>query len=142
MSGIETTYRSRCYPMVCDYQTTTITITIGPYTVYCLSNEQGTNKTVTGMQNSIECPIFNDFCTLGRKICPNWCSGNGFCTRGICNCYSTSTIMYSGADCSITTCTGSNYYHAATSSCVPSCPSGYYANIQSKSCLACASSCN
>lgn len=53
MSGIETTYRSRCYPMTCDYATSTITFTIGPYTVNCFSNEQGQNKTVTGMQNSI-----------------------------------------------------------------------------------------
>lgn len=95
------------------------------------------------MQGYIECPIYDDFCTNSRKICPNWCSQNGVCTRGICNCYSNSTVTYSGADCSVTTCTVANtYYHAATSSCVGSCPPGYYVNIESRACLACSSTCN
>ena len=95
-AGIANTYRSRCYPYVCNYTTTTITFTIETFTVNCFSNEQGSNKRVTGMQGNVECPIFSDFCVQSRKICPNWCSGNGFCTRGVCNCYSDGTVVYSG----------------------------------------------
>lgn len=52
-------------------------------------------------------------------------------------------VTYSGADCSISSCTtAGTYYYAATSSCLPSCPAGYYANAQSRTCLPCDSSCD
>lgn len=49
-AGIATTYRSRCYPYICNYTTNSIKFTIGAYTFNCFSNEQGTNKSLTGMQ--------------------------------------------------------------------------------------------
>ncbi len=143
-AGITTNYRGRCYPFACNYTDTSIKFTISSsYTLYCFSNEQGTNKTVSGMQGVFECPIFSDFCTNSRKICPNWCSSRGFCTRGVCNCYFDENVTYSGADCSISTCVAANtYYHAPTASCLPTCPSGYYASVLSKACLSCDPSCS
>ncbi len=95
------------------------------------------------MQGYLECPNFVDFCPQSRKICPNWCSQNGFCTRGVCNCYSDNTVTYSGIDCSQTSCVAANnFFDPTTSSCVATCPSGYYANTRSKACLRCDASCN
>lgn len=50
-AGITTNYRGRCYPFACNYTDQSIKFTISSsYTLYCFSNEQGTNKTVSGMQ--------------------------------------------------------------------------------------------
>ena len=76
------------------------------YTVTCQSNEGGTRKTLTSLSGYLECPEFVDFCQQSRKICKNWCSQNGFCMRGVCNCLP----GYYGADCSKTTCTSTQYY--------------------------------
>ena len=84
------------------------------------------------------CPNFNDFCTNSRKICPNWCSQNGFCTRGICNCLP----GYFGADCSIASCTSTQYFDTTTNLCVNACPSGTYSNVYSHSCMPCANTCS
>lgn len=61
----------------------------------------------------------------------------------MCNCYFDENVTYSGEDCSISTCVAANtYYHSPTSSCVPTCPSGYYASVLSKACLKCDVSCS
>lgn len=94
------------------------------------------------MQGYIECPTFSDFCVDSRKFCPNWCSQHGFCTRGVCNCYFDDTVVYSGDDCSISTCTStSQFYDPTTSSCTTACSSGTYANTQSRTCMPCSSDC-
>jgi len=126
------TVLSRCYPYVCG--TSSITFTIGSNTVVCLSSEAGNQKTINSFTGYIICPNFNDFCTLSRKTCSKWCSQNGYCTDGVCNCYT----GYSGADCSQTICTVSGtYYNQATNSCVTTCPSGTFQNAYSRACQAC-----
>ena len=86
--------------------------------------------------------MFEDFCTDSRRFCPNWCSQNGFCTRGICNCYADETVIYSGEDCSISACASlSDFYDPQTGLCSPSCNTGYYANPSSRTCLPCDSTC-
>ena len=125
---IPSIYYSRCYPYVCG--TSNITITIGPYSVECLSNEGGTVKTLSGMTGKLTCPDFAQFCTVSRKMCTNFCNQNGFCMGGVCNCLPN----YFGNDCSKTTCTAGQFYSPSTNTCVTNCPSGYYANPFSHSC--------
>lgn len=78
---------------------------------------------------------------ISRKLCKNWCSQNGFCTRGICNC----NPGYSGEDCSSNICSVGQYYIATNNSCVSgaslNCPDGTYANKYDSTCLSCSSSC-
>ena len=78
--------RGRCYPFVCHANNNSIQFTVGTYTLFCLSSEEGTQKTISALNGYLECPVFESFCTQSRKLCPNWCSQNGFCTRGVCNC--------------------------------------------------------
>ncbi len=54
------------------------------------------SKPLPGNQGSLICPDYIKFCSNSRKLCPNWCNQNGFCTRGVCNC----KLGFSGADCS------------------------------------------
>lgn len=75
---------------------------------------------------------------MSRKTCKNWCSKNGYCADGICNC----NAGYYGSDCSISTCTGTQSYDPTTTSCVTSCPSGTYKNKYSSTCELCQSPCN
>ena len=89
------------------------------------------------MTGHLTCPIFADFCTNTRKTCSNWCSQNGYCMAGVCNCLQ----GYYGVDCSQTMCSINTYFDSTTSTCVSVCPSGYYQNIYSHSCEACDSSC-
>lgn len=133
--ALPSTLTSRCYPYVCG--TTSIVFTIGSYSITCQSSDAGTQKTLASMTGSLTCPIFSDFCSHTRKTCLNWCSKNGFCMGGVCNCLP----GYYGSDCSKTTCSSGQYYDSTTSSCVTVCPSNYYQNIYSRSCLKCASTC-
>ena len=119
---------SRCYPYSCS--TNSITFNIGTYTITCLSTEAGASKTLSAMTGSLTCPNFAAFCTDTRKTCSKWCSQNGFCMGGVCNCLP----GYYGSDCSKTMCTSSTYYDPTTSTCVTVCPSKYYQNIYSRSC--------
>ena len=132
---LPSTLTSRCYPYVCD--TNSITFTIGTYTITCLSSEAGVQKTLSAMTGVLTCPIFASFCTDTRKTCSNWCSKNGFCMGGVCNCLP----GYYGIDCSKTICTTSTYYDPVTGTCVTTCPSRYYQNQYSRSCERCASTC-
>lgn len=126
---------SRCYPYLC--ATSSIKFTIGTYSITCLSTEAGVEKTLSAMTGSLTCPIFIDFCTNSRKTCSSWCSQNGFCMGGVCNCLP----GYYGSGCSKTTCSSGQFYSLASSSCVSTCPSGYYQNVYSRSCLKCGDSC-
>lgn len=126
--ALPSTLTSRCYPYTCG--TDSIVFTVGTYSITCLSSEAGTTKTLSAMTGDLTCPIFADFCTNTRKTCKNWCSQNGYCMAGICNCLP----GYYGVDCSITICSVGTYYDSTTSSCVTVCPSGYYQNIYSHSC--------
>lgn len=133
--ALPSTLQSRCYPYACG--NSSITFTIGTYTIVCQSNEAGVQKILSALTGYLSCPIFADFCTNSRKTCPNWCSQNGYCMRGICNCYS----GYEGDDCSQTQCTSGTYYNPLNYSCVNTCPSGYYSNAYSLTCDLCQSPC-
>jgi proprotein convertase subtilisin/kexin type 5 len=127
---------SRCYPYVCN--SNSITFTIGIYSITCLNTDAGAQKTLSALHGYLTCPNYIDFCTMSRKMCPNFCNQNGYCTNGICNCYT----GYYGSTCNITTCTTGQYYSPLTLACVTNCPSGYYTNIYSKSCQPCQSPCS
>jgi len=133
--ALPNTLTSRCYPYKCN--TANITFTIGSYSITCLSTEGGTSKTLSSMTGTLICPDFSSFCLHTRKTCSNWCSQNGYCMGGVCNCLS----GYYGSDCSKTQCTSGTFYDPTTSTCVSVCPSKYYQNIYSRSCEPCDSSC-
>lgn len=133
--ALPSTVQSRCYPFVCGADR--ITFTIGTNTIVCLATESGSAKTISSFTGSLECPIFDDYCTNSRKSCPNWCSKNGYCMGGVCNCIT----GYYGSDCSKTICSSGLYYNSLTSSCVSVCPSGYYQNSYNTNCDKCALAC-
>lgn len=133
--GITDKYRGRCYPYQC--KTASIDFYIDSNTITCLNTDEGVQKTLGTLSGYLQCPKFTDFCTQSRKICSKWCSQNGYCTRGICNCLP----GYYGADCSRTICTTGQYFDETTSTCVSACPSGTYMNKYSIACLPCHTSC-
>lgn len=135
--GVSDQYRGRCYPYTCDLVNQKILFTVAEYSVTCFAMDAGIKKTVSGLTGYLECPNFDDFCNKARKICPNWCSKQGFCTGGICNCYITDTVAYSGEDCSISTCSESQFYNPVTKTCVSVCPDGRYGNKFSRTCMPC-----
>jgi len=126
--ALSSTLTSRCYPYSCG--TSSVTFTIGSYTITCQSAEAGVQKTLSAMTGTLTCPDFAAFCTNTRKTCSNWCSKNGYCMGGVCNCLS----GYYGTDCSKTSCTTNTFYDSTTLTCVAICPSGYYSNTYSRSC--------
>lgn len=126
--ALSSTLTSRCYPYVCS--SSSIVFSIGSYSITCLSSESGVQKTLSAMTGSLVCPIFSEFCSVTRKTCVSWCSQNGYCMGGVCNCLP----GYYGVDCSQTMCSSGTYYDSTSSSCVTVCPSGYYQNIYSRSC--------
>ena len=131
--GLDTNLQSRCYPYVC-YDNNAIKFTIGSNNILCSPTDGGTNKTLSGFAGTLTCPDYQSFCWMSRKTCPNWCSQNGFCTRGVCNCLA----GYSGEDCSKTICTTSTQkYNPGTTACVTSCPSSTYSNAYSFTCMPC-----
>ncbi len=93
--------QSRCYPYVCNNNN--ITFTIGPYSITCLSNEGGVQKSLSALTGKLTCPVFSDFCTNSRKTCPNFCNQNGYCADGVCNC----NTGFFGSTCTITSCAAS-----------------------------------
>lgn len=102
--ALPNTLTSRCYPYTCT--TNSIVFTIGSNTITCLSSEGPAQKTLSSMTGSLTCPDFDDFCKDTRKTCENWCSQNGYCMGGVCNCLS----GFYGKDCSKTFCTPGQYY--------------------------------
>lgn len=129
------TVQSRCYPYLCN--PTNITFTIGTNRIICGIGENGTVKTLSSMTGYLICPVYSQFCTNSRKTCPNWCSQNGYCMGGICNCIT----GYYGDDCSQISCTAGTFYDSISRQCVTVCPSGYYQNSFNSACNKCASSC-
>jgi len=111
---------SRCYPYVCG--TSSIIFTIGSYTITCLSSEAGVMKSLSALTGYLTCPIYNNFCIESRKTCKNWCSQNGYCIDGVCNCYT----GYSGPDCSQTICSASTYFDSSSNTCLATCSPGTY----------------
>jgi leishmanolysin len=134
--SLPNTLTSRCYPYVCN--PTNIIFTIGSYSITCLSTDPaGTQKTLSSMTGTLTCPDFASFCQHTRITCPNWCSQNGYCMAGVCNCLP----GYYGSDCSQTQCTSGTYYNPTNSTCVTVCPNKYYQNKYSQSCAPCSSAC-
>ena len=136
--GVGGNLQSRCYPYACNPNS--ITFTIGTYTLTCLPSEAGSPKTLSSLTGSFTCPNYTAYCTMSRKTCSSFCSQNGYCMGGVCNCYP----GYSGSDCSKITCSTVQYYDSASNSCIANCPpsSGYYNNQFSFSCLPCQAPCS
>jgi hypothetical protein len=139
-SSFSSNSKSRCYEYTCDYTSGSeyIQFKIATYTVNCLKTEEGVQKTNSALAGYLECPNFDDFCVDSRKTCKNWCSQNGFCTQGICNCYT----GFSGEDCSVTICSTTTFYNPADGTCIASCPTKTYQNIYSRTCLPCDDICS
>lgn len=136
--ALDPNLQSRCYPYVC-HNNGTIVFTVGVNMIVCLSTDYGVNKTLAGLSGYLTCPDFEAFCEISRKTCPNWCSQNGFCTRGICNCRS----GYSGESCNISSCTTSTtFYNPSNNTCMTICPSGTYGNAYAFTCMKCDSTCS
>lgn len=133
--ALPSTVRSRCYPYTCNANN--ITFTVGTNTITCGSGETGVQKTISAFTGYLQCPDFAQFCTNSRKTCPSWCSQNGYCMGGICNCYT----GYYGDDCSKTICTSGLFYSSVSGTCVSVCPSGYYQNSYNTACDKCSSTC-
>jgi proprotein convertase subtilisin/kexin type 5 len=133
--ALPSTVQSRCYPYTCN--PTNITFQIGTNTITCGSGETGTQKTISAYTGYLQCPNYNSFCVVSRKTCPSWCSQNGYCMGGTCNCIS----GYYGDDCSKTICTSGLFYNSLTGTCVSTCPSGYYQNSYNTACDKCSSTC-
>lgn len=92
------------------------------------------------MYGSITCPNIKRFCKNQRLLCPNWCSNNGFCTNGVCNCKE----GYAGTDCSLTSCVTASYiYNTAETACIDptTCTGAFYADKFNKVCMPCFSKC-
>lgn len=121
------TSNTRCHVYSCSSDSSTITITssyptVPGFSVVCGKTDAGAIKTVTYSTytlGTITCPTdYKRFCN--NKTCKNFCSFNGICVRGLCFC----NPGRNGDDCS-TTCP--NY--SDSGSCVTSCPTGKYANM-------------
>ena len=106
---------------------------IGANPIYCAPVDAGKTKALAGYYGTLTCPTYQDFCRNSRKICPNWCSQKGICTRGVCNCMDGAY----GADCSQSTSCGVQYYDPSTNLCKSICPTGYFINVFSGSCQIC-----
>ncbi len=91
------------------------------------------------MVGTITCPNIKRFCKNQRLLCPNFCSNNGFCTNGICNC----KAGMAGKDCSKTECSNSQIYSTDESSCIinSSCTGAFYVDIFNKVCMPCFPTC-
>ncbi|EAR98414.2 leishmanolysin family protein (macronuclear) [Tetrahymena thermophila SB210] len=84
-----------CYNYTCNNANQVI-IQVGNNTVTCSQN----NQIVTSpkMNGSLKCPEkLDQFCNY-KKVCPNFCSSNGYCVNGICKCIA----GFKGVDCSKT----------------------------------------
>ena len=125
---LSSTLTSRCYPYTCN--PANITFKIGTNTITCLNTDGGKSQNVSSMAGQLICPDFTSFCSRSRKTCANWCSQNGYCMGGVCNCLA----GYYGSDCSKSYCTAGTYYDPTTSQCVSVCPNKYYQNVYSRSC--------
>lgn len=106
---------------------------IGANPIYCAPVDAGKTKALAGYYGTLTCPTYQDFCRNSRKICPNWCSQKGICTRGVCNCMDGAY----GADCSQSTSCGVQYYDPSTNLCKSICPTEYFINVFSGSCQIC-----
>ena len=133
--ALPSTVLTRCYPSECGVST--ITFTIGTNIIVCSSTDEGRQITINSFTGYLECPNFADFCIRRRKTCSNWCSQNGFCMGGICNCID----GYYGADCSQTSCTTGTFYDPIAQTCNSVCPSRYYQNKYDFSCQKCDAIC-
>lgn len=56
--ALSSTMQSRCYPYVCNSTTSSITFTIGSYTMTCLSTEAGTAKMAGSLFGTLTCPSY------------------------------------------------------------------------------------
>lgn len=56
--ALSSTMQSRCYPYVCNSTTSSITFTIGSYTMTCLSTEAGVAKMAGSLFGTLTCPSY------------------------------------------------------------------------------------
>ncbi|EAR98413.2 leishmanolysin family protein (macronuclear) [Tetrahymena thermophila SB210] len=84
-----------CYNYTCNSANQVI-IQVGSNQVTCSQNNQVV--TIPNWRGSLKCPEkLDQFCNY-KKVCPNFCSSNGYCDNGVCKCIS----GFKGADCSQT----------------------------------------
>ncbi|EGR26907.1 leishmanolysin family protein, putative [Ichthyophthirius multifiliis] len=82
-----------CYKYECSSNGQQVTIWVGSKKVVCTKNLE--NMSVKGYTGQIQCPEnIALFCGF-KKFCPNFCSGNGYCLNGKCQC----SKKYFGQDC-------------------------------------------
>ncbi|EGR32691.1 leishmanolysin family protein, putative [Ichthyophthirius multifiliis] len=83
-----------CFKYECNANGQQVTIHIQKEKIVCRNNKE--KMTVQNYQGYIECPEnIQEFCGF-KKICPNFCSGKGFCQKNKCYCIK----GFSGEDCS------------------------------------------
>ncbi|EGR26906.1 leishmanolysin family protein, putative [Ichthyophthirius multifiliis] len=84
-----------CYEYECDSKRQQLTIWVGKIKKVCKNNLD--KLEFEGYQGYIQCPKnISEFCSF-KKLCPGFCSGNGYCLKNTCNC----ADEYAGNDCSI-----------------------------------------
>ncbi|KAL4478294.1 hypothetical protein ABPG72_009530 [Tetrahymena utriculariae] len=84
-----------CYNYTCN-SANQVVIQVGSNQVTCSQNNQVV--TIPNWRGSLKCPEkLDQFCNY-KKVCPNFCSSNGYCDNGVCKCIAD----FKGVDCSQT----------------------------------------
>ncbi|EGR26888.1 leishmanolysin family protein, putative [Ichthyophthirius multifiliis] len=87
--------QGKCYQHYCQHNSQQLIIQVGNQKVICTKNQA--QMQVDGYNGYIQCPEnIQEFCNF-KKFCPNYCSANGYCLKGQCNC----DKGFYGSDCSL-----------------------------------------
>lgn len=98
----------RCFKTSCTVSNT-VQIYIENYVINCTPADYGNDINVSSPTSSaytgvITCPSLSDIDALCKpllsSVCPNNCSNNGYCNKGVCTCIP----GFTGSDCSAVSC--------------------------------------